>query len=107
MEIALSGRRCFARIDDDPAAAVVALLPKEFVQDWKGFGAIRTGNQQNFSERNVVPGICGAIDSKSLVVSRRCGHHAKPAVVINITRAQSGARELTHQVSLFSRQRRT
>lgn len=86
----------FPRVNDDPTPAVVALLPKEFVQDRKRFGAIRAGNQQNVSERNIVPGICGAIDSKSLVVSSRRGDHAEPAVVINVTRAESSARELAH-----------
>src|SRR3954447_24352485 len=35
MKIALSRGCCLPRIDDDPATAIVALLPEELVQNWK------------------------------------------------------------------------
>ena len=107
MKIALSCCRCFTRIDDDPAAAVVALLPQKLVQHGKGFGAIRSRDQQYLGERYVAPRICGAVDAKSFIVPGGCGNHAEPAVVVDVTRAESGSRKLAHQIGLFSCQRRS
>src|SRR6185503_18001853 len=100
MQVALSCRRCFSWIDNDPASAVIALLPQKLVEYGKCLSAVRSGNQQNFRERNIAPWICCAIDTEGLVIPRSRRNHAKPAVVIDVTRAQSCARKLTHQVSL-------
>src|SRR5690349_14976549 len=107
MQISLTRRRRLTRIDDDPQTAVVALLPEKLVQNRKGFSAVRSGDQQDFSERNVAPWIGRAVDAESFVVTRRRRHHAQSSVVIDIASAESGTRELSHQVSLLGRQRRT
>jgi hypothetical protein len=41
MQIALPGGRRFARVDDNPRSAVVALLPEKFIENRKSFGAVR------------------------------------------------------------------
>src|SRR5262249_27489006 len=107
MQVTLPRRRRFTRIDDDPAAAVIALLPEKLVEDRKGLRAIGAGNQEHLSERNITPRIRSPIDTKRFVVPRRGGNHAEAPVVIDITRAQTRARELAHQVSLLSGQRRS
>src|SRR5262245_18821756 len=107
MQISLTRGGCFAWIDDDPASAVVALLPQKLIEYWKGLGAVGAGDQQDFGERDVAPRIRGAIHAEGFVVARGSGDHAQPSVVIDVPRAESGARELAHQVSLLGSQRRS
>ena len=106
VHVALSGRRRLARVNNDPAPAVVALLPEELIQHREGLRAVRARDQQHLCERYVAPGVCSAVNAKSLVVACRGAHHAKPPVVVNIARAQTCARELAHQVCLLGRERR-
>ena len=104
MKIALPRRRRFTRVDDDPPAAVVPLLPQEFIQDRKRLGAICTGKYQDLGERNIAPGIGGAVDAERFVISGRSRHHAKTPIVIDIPRSQTRAGKLAHQIGFFGRQ---
>ena len=40
MQVALARRRRLTRIDDDPAAAIVTLLPQKFIEHGKSLGAV-------------------------------------------------------------------
>src|SRR4030095_4808388 len=106
MQVSLTGRRRLTRIDHDPNTAVVTLLPKKSIYDREGFRTVRTGDDQHFGVRNVAPRIRRAIDAERLVVSGGGGGHAKPAVVIDIARAESEPGEFTDKVSLLRRERR-
>ena len=106
VQVTLSCRCRLARVNNDPTPAVVALLPEELVQHRKRLRAVRAGDQQHLCKRNVAPGVCGAVNAEGFVVACRGTHHAEPSVVINIASAQTGARELAHQICLFSRERR-
>src|SRR5215213_365321 len=49
MQISLARSGCFAWIDDDPASAIVTLLPEKFVEHGEGLGTVGAGDQQDFS----------------------------------------------------------
>src|SRR2546423_4520240 len=106
MKITLSRRRRLARVNDDPAPAVVALLPEEFVEHRKSLGAVCASDEQDFCERDVAPRIRRAVNAERLVVAGSSRDHAEPPVVINVARLKSCPRELAHKVSLLRRQRR-
>src|SRR5262245_23557861 len=55
MNIALARRRRLTRINNDPTAAAITLLPQELVEDRKSLRGVCSGEQQDFSERDVIP----------------------------------------------------
>ncbi len=107
MQIALSRGRRFARIDNDPAPPLSRCCQRNLFRTGKVSAQFEPAISRTSAKRNIAPGIRRAIDAEGLVVSRRCRDHAEPPVVINVTRAQSSARKLAHQISLLGRQRRS
>src|SRR5688572_33293911 len=84
MQITLPCSCRLARVNSDPTSAIVTLLPEKFVQYGKRFGAIRSGNQENLREMNVIPRIGCAIDAERLVVSRRSRDHLILAIGLTL-----------------------
>ena len=95
-----------ARIDDDDLGALLAGLPDVVGRDRRALGDVGAAHQDHVGAEDVVPGIGGAVDPERLLVAGRGAHHAQPAVVVDVRRAQAHVGELAHQVGLLGGQAR-
>ena len=90
-----------ARIGHDELRAVVAGAPDVIGSDGGALADIGAEHHDDFGLGDVAPRVRGAVHAERALVGGSGGHHAEPAVVIDMARSERDARELAEQVGLF------
>ncbi len=104
-EIGGAGDRRHARIEHDDLRAVLPRLPEVVGRDRRALGDVRAGDEDHLRLRDVAPRVGAAVDAENLLRGSGGGHHAEPAVVVDVGGSQGDPRELAHQVRLLVGQR--